>query len=330
MCKLALITGRISRSQTHAALTAINKSFAQSQRDGFGFLASGHQAIGIGRYLDPERFAGFGTTVPDRLLGPQAETGTIPHSAHLLMVHGRTSTNRGGLENVHPFTGPSGAHSLMHNGCVQWIGAGPAPESAGGCDSDMFSRWLDTGANIKEARDAWSGWGAVLLYDHESRTARLVKDNATRFCLARRSDGGWIGATTADDVHTIADVIGVRLACRPLSVPACVIRFGHNGEIESDHPFAGFADRPIDRGAFFRSTGVTHFGREYATNTTPIVPVTTPTVANPLSRKAARRAARLAERAKQEKLWAQAESVTVPRDPTPDTGAKDMFPDWPE
>ena len=242
MCKLFLATGPMKQQTQRALLIEINDAFACTQKDGFGFLSRGKSAdqIAYGRYLSPSHFPGFGAkaSIPDWLTPPMDECGSLPQTSYCLLAHGRTSTSKVCLENVHPFRNQQ--LFLAHNGILRWIGQGVGPIAPNGCDSEEFFQWITrNNFNWKAARENWGGSGAVIVSDIEAGITVVAQDDAN-LTMAKRKSGGWIVSTFASDIETIARKSGLGLLHKPLKVPRKLIFFGPTGEIIGDTDWAGF------------------------------------------------------------------------------------------
>ena len=170
MCKLFIATGSFTPKQVIAMIDATNRSFATSQRDGFGFVAyGGKRKIAYGQYLNPSSYRGFRAENPKWVRSDRIEVGEIPKVTTALVIHGRTSTNRVVIGNVHPFH--DNGTFLAHNGVLSWIGEGPVPEAKNGCDTEQFFNWLQqNGGHGMDAAWAatdkhWSGYGVFGIID---------------------------------------------------------------------------------------------------------------------------------------------------------------------
>lgn len=178
MCKLFIATGSFNKQQVMAMLAAANKAFAQSQRDGFGFIAYGSKkSAAYGKYLDPASYVGFGVDLPSWVPSTRMEAGAIPKVTTALVIHGRTSTNRVMIENVHPFH--SRGTFLAHNGVLSWIGKGPTPEAKNGCDTEQFFNWFqqnhDNDSAWAATHEHWSGYGVFGIVDGNNGTLTVAK-----------------------------------------------------------------------------------------------------------------------------------------------------------
>jgi predicted glutamine amidotransferase len=178
MCKLFIATGSFTQAQVIAMLAATNRLFADSQRDGFGFIAYGSKkSAAYGKYLDPASYPGFGVELPKWVHNNRIEVGNIPKVTTALVIHGRTSTNRVMIENVHPFH--SKGTFLAHNGVLSWIGKGPVPEAKNGCDTEQFFNWLKQNHDDESAwastHEHWSGYGVFGIVNATNGTLTVAK-----------------------------------------------------------------------------------------------------------------------------------------------------------
>lgn len=244
MCKLYIATGKLTRKQVGRVLANANLHFRKTEADGFGFMAAPLVGAGIarGRYLNPYVFAGYMNGLPDFLSGPCAEENAIPAQVGSLIVHGRTSTNAKGLNNVHPFFA-KGVY-LAHNGIVHWQGTGPEPSPV--CDTEQFLHWFVRQPNAAEAwRQAyhnWGGFGAMALYDQSTGLLTIARDTAN-LAIARRANGrGWVFATDAGQLLQISRAASIELDTMPLTFPQHLVQF-MGGEMVDECFWRGFATR---------------------------------------------------------------------------------------
>lgn len=216
MCKLFIATGRFSRKQVLALLNATNNAFASSQRDGFGFAAYGGGSVAFGRYLNPRVYPGFGSDLPPFVTCPRSESGSLPEVTKALVIHGRTSTNRVTVENVHPFK--KGSLYLAHNGVLRWTGGGHAPKAAHDCDTEQFLNWFDDSNQRKWVGTAstWSGYGVFGVIDSASKTLTVAKCGSGNLHWAG-ADGVNLFSTSPADLAVIARRSKIRVG-QPIDV----------------------------------------------------------------------------------------------------------------
>jgi len=243
MCKLAAITGATPKKTAQAFISTARALFAHSQPDGFGFVAAspGHPSA-VGRYLDPQRWHGFGADrrVP-KLWKTQEETkGEVSAVSSAIVCHGRTSTNSRCLANVHPFS-TAGVH-LAHNGILSWKGKKKeAPASRAGCDSDEFLTWyVKHGGSMEGVSKAWSGYGAIFALDDSTCRLRLIKCSTARMNGIRRKGRGWVFATDAGDLAKIVRRCKIATEGEIFSLPRCIVDFAEDGEIADAVDWSGF------------------------------------------------------------------------------------------
>ncbi|MBO77643.1 MAG: hypothetical protein CME17_09430, partial [Gemmatimonadetes bacterium] len=129
MCKLFGVTSTIGweRKTLQATLNAAQAAFGQSEKDGFGFAVRTSRGIYSEKYTSPKSFLGIGSgrkglaNFASIRSGVDYDTETKGKLSKLtggLIVHGRTSTNAGGILNTHPFIRKGWA--LAHNGIVDY------------------------------------------------------------------------------------------------------------------------------------------------------------------------------------------------------------------
>lgn len=244
MCKLYIATGKLTRKQVGRVLAQANVCFRKTEQDGFGFMAAPLTGTGAtrGRYLNPFTFAGYMNGLPNFLSGPCVEENALPAQTKALIVHGRTSTNAKGLDNVHPFFA-KGVY-LAHNGIVHWQGQGQEPSPV--CDSEQFLHWFvrqDNPAEAwKQAFHNWGGFGAMGVYDQRSGLLTVARDTATLY-IARRTNGlGWVFATDAGHLLQVSRAASIGLDTLPLTFPQHIVQF-NGGEMVDECFWRGFSTR---------------------------------------------------------------------------------------
>lgn len=215
MCKLFIAAGSLSQTQVLAILKATNSTFAKSQRDGFGFVAYGDSGVARGRYLSPDAYPGFGFKVPSFCKSVNIEEGTIPKVTKALVIHGRTSTNRVMVENVHPFK--YGSLYLAHNGVLRWQGEGPCPKAANDCDSEQFLSWFFANKEDWTKTEAnWSGYGVFGVINTTTRKLTVAKCGSGNLDWAGNKDIN-LFSTHGADIRSIAEKAKLKVS-HPLTV----------------------------------------------------------------------------------------------------------------
>ena len=207
MCKLFIACGRLSRADTLSLIAKAAQVFSRTQRDGFGFVAYGPGGgTAIGRYLQPGNYPGFGSILPGWIEMDRAESGKLPPIVTALVCHGRTATSRVMLANVHPFT--SREAILAHNGVLSWIGPGPAPKAAHGCDSEQFLNWYRSRKDPwADTASHWSGYGVLGIIDPKRGRLTVAKCGSGRLSYATADSGTHYWSTEDGDVETIAGAV---------------------------------------------------------------------------------------------------------------------------
>lgn len=270
MCKLYIATGVLSAKQVTGALRASNQAFRSSEKDGFGFLAANGLNISRGRYLNPHAYAGYLSNLPAWLTGPAIEENELPKSVDTLIVHGRTSTNTKGLNNVHPFCYRS--YYLAHNGMVSWNGL-KADEPKQSCDSDQLLHWLvDNNFDWKTAFTSWGGWGAVAVYDRKSGKLTIAKDCAQLFVCRRINNKGWVFSTTEKQLMSISKHAGIALDTPPLVFPMHIIDIV-GGKIVSEQEWNGFGARQWTQLDYMADGKRENFAHEFFPDYSPKIKV---------------------------------------------------------
>ncbi len=258
MCKLFIATGRFSRAQVLALLSATNYAFASSQRDGFGFAAYGGGGVARGRYLNPTMYPGFGSDLPPFIECMRSESGRLPEITKAIVIHGRTSTNRVNVENVHPFHRDS-IH-LAHNGVLRWSGNGPAPKAAHDCDTEQFLNWFIDSNQRKwvGTASAWSGYGVFGIIDSATKTLTVAKCGSGNLHWAG-SEGVNLFSTSSADLIQIARKAKIRTGQAINVTKNTVTQFNlapKQPAIQSCETWEGFGES-VTRGIeWYRSMGL--------------------------------------------------------------------------
>lgn len=237
MCKLFIAVGTLTRKQALAALAESNRLFLKSEPHGFGFFSSNKGGnLTRGHYLTPASFCGFGSkALPAFIGGPKSEVGSIGE-VDVLVAHGRTSTNKVNLANVHPFHYKG--YDLAHNGVMQWTGetsAEPKPI----CDTEQFLHWLvESKMDWQGAAKTWAGSAALALYSRREKTLTVARDVSSLYIARRADNAGWIMATKAEQLLRVCKVAGIALASRPIEFPRHLVTF-RNGQIVKQVAWTG-------------------------------------------------------------------------------------------
>lgn len=248
MCKILAVTGPLKRSAQERVLDATATLFSRSQRDGFGFVSHGKTTTARGRYLRPEMFAGFGfcRNLPEFLVRDVLEEGIMPEVSQVLLAHGRTSTNRTCVYNVHPFRRKS--VYIIHNGILDWVGTKKnRPASEFGCDTEEFLNYLMAGNELYDAHEDWAGYGAIFILDSKSGKLTLAKCYTSTLYGAQRVKSGWVFSSEAADLLRIARAGNIQLRTRPIPFPQRLVFFGPDGNLAKDDSWQGFASRKWDK-----------------------------------------------------------------------------------
>lgn len=262
MCKLFIAAGQFKPAQVHNILSAANAAFASSQRDGFGFVAYGDNGtVAHGRYLDPAQFPGYMRRLPEFVRCNRIESGNLPKVTKAIVIHGRTSTNRVVIDNVHPFK--RGGIYLAHNGVLRYTGSGKAPSSSNGCDTEEFFNWL-LDRDSKSWVDAWStthhnwsGYGVFGVVNAKSGELTVAKCGSGNLSWAGNDEAD-LFSTSADDLQAIARKARLKVN-RPIPVnpnTITVYRIRGRGAPVVDHcsEWSGFSTGVRDE-AWSRSMG---------------------------------------------------------------------------
>lgn len=268
MCKLYGMTTsqKFTRRQMDAVTRAIHRSFASSQRDGFGFTAANIDGTRYSeRYTTPAQFAGIGRAhtakkrLPDALKSAVDvdATGTLDAAGITsLIIHGRTSTNDITLANTQPLS--KAGWSLAHNGVVDWQGH-PYPCDTTN-DSEHLLNMFALGRGLAELEDV-RGYAALLMLDNAGNFLAF-KDSRAPLHFAQIKNG-FVIATTPDDI-TIAMRAAKIKAPYIASVPDNVLlTFAQDGSVTST-PHAG-----IQSAYSLQAAAATAFGGSYYHTSTP-------------------------------------------------------------
>jgi len=257
MCKLFIAAGRLSRADTLGLIAKAAQVFSRTQRDGFGFVAYGPGGTAVGRYLQPSNYPGFGSILPGWVDVDRAESGKLPAVVTALVCHGRTATSRVMLGNVHPFAAKDAV--LAHNGVLSWIGPGPAPKAAHGCDSEQFLNWYPSRKDPwAETSSHWSGYGVFGIIDPKRGRLTVAKCGSGRLSYSAADSGTHYWSTEDSDVETIAGAVEPAGRAFPMrSRTRCVFDVSGRGRkvrLVDLEDWQGFGERERDVD-WFRSMG---------------------------------------------------------------------------
>lgn len=255
MCKLFIACGRLSRTDTLSLIAKAAAVFSRTQKDGFGFVAYGPGGTAVGRYLQPNNYPGFGSILPGWIDIDRTESGKIPPIVTALVCHGRTATSRVMLANVHPFT--SREAILAHNGVLSWIGPGPAPKAAQGCDSEQFLNWFRVRKDPwADTASHWSGYGVLGIIDPKRGRLTVAKCGSGRLSYASADSGTHYWSTEDGDVETISGAVEPSGRAFPMrSRTRCTFDVsGRKIRLVELKDWKGFGDRERDVD-WFRSMG---------------------------------------------------------------------------
>jgi hypothetical protein len=255
MCKLFIACGRLSRADTLSLIAKAAAVFSRTQKDGFGFVAYGPGGTAVGRYLQPGNYPGFGSILPGWVDVDRSESGKLPAVVTALVCHGRTATSRVVLGNVHPFT--SREAILCHNGVLSWIGPGPAPKAAQGCDSEQFLNWFRSRKDPwAETAAHWSGYGVFGILDPKRGRLTVAKCGSGRLSYAAADSGTHYWSTESGDVEAIAGAVEPAGRAFPMrSKTRCVFDVsGRKVRLVDLKDWPGFGERERDVD-WFRSMG---------------------------------------------------------------------------
>lgn len=173
MCKLFIMTNttKLKHSQSELLVKTVSKSMSKTERDGFGLSIRGSGGIFTRRFLKPEAASIFETFSKMPFLKPSMnETGTLG-TIESIILHGRTSTNHGGLVNTHPIS-KHGFH-LSHNGVVE--DSGPAYPMTTQNDTEHVVERFSKGIN--EVEKHLSGYYAFGAFQDGTESLFIVRDS---------------------------------------------------------------------------------------------------------------------------------------------------------
>lgn len=257
MCRILAITGLLTSTRANKAINACN-AVLKDQRDGFGFFAGRPNGRTFGgKYLEPNRFTGFRSDYPSFLDTIKTEWGSIGQ-CNAFVAHGRVSTNKVCLGNVHPFR--SGRMLLVHNGILDWLGeASTRPPFD--CDSEQFSAWLSIQPKQLpplSTPQLWSGYGAFVTYAQDYGLRILKCRSASLFAARRRGRSkGWLVGTRESDINALASTLGIPIGpCIPIP-SGCYGVTQQGQELTELIAFPGFGSRSIDA-LWEASAGITN------------------------------------------------------------------------
>ena len=258
MCKLFIAAGAFPRKVATRIIEETVDVFGKTQTDGFGYVAYGGGKIATSRHLNPAGYVAFGEEMPAFIDGARAEDGEMPEVVTALLIHGRTSTNRVCIENVHPFT--AGRLRLAHNGILNWKGAGPEPGAENGCDSESFLNWMLSFKNYDaawaETEANWSGYGVFGIVDAKRKSLTVAKCGSGKLAWTRGTYGHMF-STDAGDLTSIARMSGLKSA-RPADVRSGTVSTfriaGETASLVRVSEWAGFGSFVRDT-SYYRSYG---------------------------------------------------------------------------
>lgn len=208
-------TNSLTRKQLNAVLKTVNKLFAPSQQDGFGFAIQNQDGTRyIERFVKPSQFRGIGIAEEVKAALPSnlkpailnSVTGELRQWGGGMIVHGRTSTNNVSLTNTHPFT--KGGWTLAHNGIVSWHGEKHPTETT--CDTEHILNMFALGKGLDDIKDL-SGYAACLMLTPEGDFAVLRDDHAPLVFAAVPKLNTVLFATKETTIRAVCAALRVRV-----------------------------------------------------------------------------------------------------------------------
>lgn len=238
MCRLLITTTRLTRAGALKFIRHAANTFANTQRDGFGFAAFDKkgQFMARGRYYDA--YHGWGRYQKG---SESVEEGELTDGVQTLIAHGRTSTNVLGVDYCHPYV--ENDTYLAHNGVLSWKGPGEE-EPTHPNDSAAFLQWLESREfpNPRHWSKYWSGYGAIA-FVRPGEGLTVCKCNRARLTLTPAEEGGHILSTSPSDVpHWLR-----KRGSMPRWMNPGIFEFSRkSGDLVRVRNFGGFASRVWD------------------------------------------------------------------------------------
>lgn len=183
MCKLIAITNMptgVKHQRINTLLVTASKLLAASQKDGFGLsVVSNDGSVYRERHVDPDTFSGVGSSLWSTAHLPKGVRtkvkqgvdfdchGDFPDlsNARSIIMHGRTATAPGGINNTHPFIKHDerlgGNWVIAHNGVVEWEGKTALPLDTT-CDSEHLLNCYAFLDGEDSFADNVSGYAAIV------------------------------------------------------------------------------------------------------------------------------------------------------------------------
>lgn len=207
MCKLFIMTNssKLKTEQVETLIKTVSKRMNKTERDGFGLSVRGSKGIFNRRFLKPksasllDKYSKLSFLKPS--MNEDGELGTIDS----LILHGRTSTNAGGLVNTHPIS-KNGFH-LCHNGVVEDSGEKYVMQSQN--DTEHVVHRFSQG--ITEVEKHISGYYAFAAFQDGTDKLFIVKDSIASLYFAEvPSLDCHVFATTHELIVDALKSIGVK------------------------------------------------------------------------------------------------------------------------
>lgn len=180
MCKLFIMTNtkKLKPDQVEKLIKSVSKKMSKTDNDGFGLSIRGSKGIFNRRFLKPKSASLIDkySKLPflKESMNEDGELGSID----ALIMHGRTSTNAGGLLNTHPIS-KHGFH-LCHNGVVEDSGEKYVMQSQN--DTEHVVERFSQG--IAEVEKNISGYYAFAAFQDKTDKLYIVKDNIASLYFA--------------------------------------------------------------------------------------------------------------------------------------------------
>jgi hypothetical protein len=211
MCKLLCILDIENQDDAIEFSEKAIKPMTEKDNDGLGVILLGNEGMGVERWLKPGEFpktyemnpklSKYQALIPN---GYNTEGATSQTGLYALGVHARMATGAKTLQNVHPFVRDGLA--LIHNGVINNHNAFKKEVST--CDSEaLLSLYLEHDVkssleNIQKVADLATGWYAFMVFNPETKTVDIIKDDRTSLWFASVPGVGTVFCTALEIIKS--------------------------------------------------------------------------------------------------------------------------------
>lgn len=231
MCKLFVLTKTqdLTETQLKKLIRETSKELLVGNSDGFGYSIATSQGFYGERFTETNSmsFSHFGERSningpsDEYIFGDEIQNSfgvKSPHSGGLI-VHARTSTNKLGLVNTHPFN--SERYSLVHNGVVDNVGV--EVDRVSDNDSEYILRHYDSGG-IDNVVNSVSGYYALGILDADTGNTIVVRDaTANLYGAYFKSIDAYAFATTKKTLEIASKVLKSKCVIREVKTNTAMV-----------------------------------------------------------------------------------------------------------